>query len=669
MALLCADARTLRLLLRIGEDADHGGRLVKRRLSGTGLCRGIAIALIGWVLLLVLAPAAGAHAFLLFSDPAFDDALSKSPETVNLVFSEAVDVGSASIVLSDSRGQQIEVGSTVGEQGGSILTTAIGDDLSSGIYQVAWDVTGDDGHGAAGEFRFAVGTALPSGGPISSGEPTDWTSVLPRWLLVAAFAIALGGLVGQWISAPSRMRHPDLPRIRPWSQGAAMVGLASVLFSAAVLVRELGGVSALFNGPPGWRVIAEGAGFVMAWYWLRSGRERRAGWALIVVAGAEGYASHSDLEIPVVGMVLTGIHLVAAGIWIGALLHVVRAAITWREKPSVPRELMTAYARLAAKLFAVVVATGSAMALLLVPFSDLTTTTYGRTLLLKIGLVALVAGLAVVGRWALRRRARRLTRWAARTEVAGLALVLASTAVLVSTANPGSVAAAPPPAPMGIAVPAGGLAGQIRVNAVASEGQLVVRLSTPQEGNAYDLSEPTSYALTGSVAGGTDRDDLDFRSCGDGCFVASHRWADGDNVLSLRADAAGWRGGQFSSLVAWPAIPAGDLLATAIRSMRQIETMTIYETGTSEGGSALPPPYRVTISGDDYVESEPFGSGIVPVAVSLPVPGGGARLLLGFPAARIFVDLLLDGQGRITDEVFASPKHLFRRRFVYEPDW
>lgn len=641
---------------------------MNRRLLGRGFRRGIPIAFTAWALLFALAPAAGAHAFLLFSDPALDGALSESPETVNLVFSEAVDAGSASVVLSDSRGQRIDVGSTVGAQGDTILSTAIGEDLGSGIYEVAWDVTGDDGHGSAGEFRFAVGIALASGGSQSSGEPTDWSAVLPRWLLLAAFAVALGGLAGHQIGAPIRRRHPDLPSIPSWSQFAALVGLGSVLFSGVALARELGGFQALFSGPPGWRVIGEGAGFAMAWYWLRSGHQLRAGCALVLVAVAEGYASHSDLELPGLGMVLTAIHLIVAGIWIGALLYVVRAAIVWRETLGAPRELMAAYARLAAKLFALVVATGTAMALLLVPISALTTTTYGRTLLFKLGFVVLVVVLALVGRWALRRRARPVSKWAARTEVAGLAAVLVATAVLVSTANPGSVVAAPPPAPVGSVVPAGGLAGQIGVNAVASEGQLVVRLSTPQEGNAYDPAESTSYALSGNVAVDSERADLDFRSCGDGCFVASHMWSEGDNVVSLRADASGWRGGQLSSLIAWPAIPAGDRLATVVRSTSQIETMTIYETGTSDGDSPLPTPYRVSISGADYVDSEPFGSGIAPVAVSLPMQDGEERLLLGFPDAKVFVDLKLDSQGRITDELFASPKHLFRRRFVYEPE-
>lgn len=626
----------------------------------------IASLVIGGVALIAFAPGANAHAFLLFSDPAFDGALSDSPDTINLVFSEAVGASSATLTLSDSRGQQITLGPAVGAQGGTILSAAIDKDLASGIYEVGWDVSGDDGHGAAGEFRFAVGISPPLDGASSVSEPIDWGAAGRKGLLLAGFAISLGGLAGERLSTKVRRKNPSLSQIRSWAQLGAVVGLTSALASGAVLVGDAGQASELIAGAPGWRVIAEVLGFAAAWVLLRTGRGRQAIWPLLVVAVAEGFASHSDLALRGAGLVLTSIHLSAAGLWVGALLHVVRAGVAWRND-GVARELTLAYARLTAWLFGVVVITGFLMTALLVPISALTSTSYGRTLLLKVALVLFVAALAVIGRWALRRPAPRASRWAARTEVVGLGVVLGAAALLVSTTTPGSVVAAPPPPPTGTAVPAGGLAGQVGVNAVASEGQLVVRLSTPQAGNAYDPGEPTSYTLSGSADSNQDRSDLDFRPCGEGCFVATHTWSRGDNVVSLRADASGWRGGDLSSIIAWPATEADALVARTVRAMSRVPTLTVYETGTSEAGSSLPAPYRVSITGADYVDSEPFGAGVAPIAVSLPSRGGRTRVLLGFPASGIFVDLTLDDAGRITDEVLASPKHVFRRRFVYEP--
>lgn len=506
----------------------------------------------------------------------------------------------------------------------------------------------------------------PLGGESAVAEPIAWGAAGLKVLLLAGFAVSFGGLVADRLSARVRRKHPSLSRVRSWSQLGALAGLTSVVASGLVLVGDGGNASELFAGAPGWRVLAEALGFALTWAFLRAGRGQAAVWALLVVAAAEGYASHSDLALPGVGLVLTSLHLAAGAIWVGALLHLVRIAVLWRASPGVPRELALIYARLSAWLFGLVVVTGTAMTLLLVPLSALTSTNYGKELLVKIALVLAVAALALIGRWALRRPAPRALSWATRTEVASLGVVLGVAALLVSTATPGSVDAPPPPAPVGTAVPAGGLAGQVGVNAVASEGQLVVRLSTPQAGNAYEPGEPTSYTLSGSTAFDAGRADLDFRPCGEGCFVATHTWGRGDNVLSLRAGASGWRGGQASSLIAWPATGAVDLLDRTVQAMNRVTKLTIYETGTSEGDNDFPAPYRVSISGSDYVDSEPFGAGVAPIAVSLPSPEGSTRLLLGFPALGIFADLTLDGAGRVTDEILASPKHVFRRRFVYD---
>lgn len=491
-----------------------------RPMFGSGVVRALTVVVTGWVLVFALAPAASAHAFLLFSDPAFDGAVSESPRTVNLVFSEPVDAGSARVSVVDALGREVGIDRAVGAEGGTILSSAIDEDLDEGIYEVRWEVDGDDGHGAAGSYRFAVGTALVANASVPDDASTDWGSAGRRWLLLTGFAIALGGLVGERLTSVSRVRHANVPVIRSWSGFGVVAGAVSVLASAVVLVVDRASIAALLAGPPGWRIVAELVGFAAAWILIGAGRTRAAAVALVVVAGAEGLDSHSDLALPVLGLILTSVHLIAGAVWFGALLHVVRAAYRWRGVPGLSREIWTAYVRLAAQLFVVVVVSGFAMAVLLVPISSLTSTDYGRALLLKVVLVAAVAALAIAGRRALRRRTPGQSVRLARTEVAGLAMVLVLAALLVSAATPGSVVAAPPPPPIGVPVPAGGLAGQVGVNVVASEGQLVVRLSSPQAGNAYDPDSSTDFSLAGQVVTDGGQSDLDFRSCGEGCFVA-----------------------------------------------------------------------------------------------------------------------------------------------------
>ncbi|MGI5254262.1 CopD family protein [Actinacidiphila glaucinigra] len=92
------------------------------------------------------------------------------------------------------------------------------------------------------------------------------------------------------------------------------------------------------------------------------------------------------------------------------------------------RPLLIAYARLAVWLFAVVVVTGLVSALLLVPFSDLATTSYGQVLLAKLVLVAAASALAVAARRHLQRH--QTPRRPAGIEAAVLAGVLALSAVL-----------------------------------------------------------------------------------------------------------------------------------------------------------------------------------------------------------------------------------------------
>ena len=70
------------------------------------------------------------------------------------------------------------------------------------------------------------------------------------------------------------------------------------------------------------------------------------------------------------------------------------------------------------------------------------------------------------------------------------------------------------------------------MNLVASEGQVVVRLTTPSDGNEYDVSEAPDYTLSAQLQSATGtQEPVEFRACGEGCFVAALDWADGDNVM------------------------------------------------------------------------------------------------------------------------------------------
>jgi copper transport protein len=332
--------------------------------------------------------------------------------------------------------------------------------------------------------------------------------------------------------------------------------------------------------------------------------------------------------------------------------------------------VLSSYARLAAWVFVLVVITGTLSAVLLVPLTALITTTYGRVLVVKLVLVALAAALGYAGRRAW--RADRLDQARARVgvEVSVLVAVLAASAVLVST--PPVTASPPvPPPPRGAVVPLGMLAGQISVAVAASDGQLVVRLATGRRGDYYAPAPHQGYTLAGQLLpprkGRGPGAPLAFRGCGEGCFVAPAAWARGDNVLTLRAQAADWRGGTVSLLLPWPARPGGTELAHAAQLMRATAQVTVYEAVTSDTTGAPPVTNRLRLAGEFFLSQEPYASGVAPIAARISPDGHPVRLALGYPAAAINATLTLDAAGRISEETLTDTTHLIHRRFAY-PD-
>ena len=638
-------------------------------MSARRTARGLrwVVTLVGAVIAVLLGAAAPAqaHPTLLFTTPGADTAVAEPPASITLSFTEPVVLGENAVVISDGAGTVPAVGRVAAGRDGSAVVAGLTGELQPGTYTVRWRVIGADGDVVENEFRFAVGAAVGGGGGSGAGPGISWFPAVLRWVLFAGLAVALGGLVAQRVTTSARAENPALPAVRPWAALGAAAGLAAVT-GLGVLLADSSGWDVLWADRPGRLVTAEAAGFVSALALLAV---RRHGWAtvpLLGVAVAEGVRSHAGVTTPGWGALLTAVHLAAAAVWTGALLHTVRAGLAWRAHRGAVRWVFAEYARIALWLFVLVVATGVGTTLTLIPVTALTTTGYGRVLVIKVVLVAVAAGLAVAGRAALRRpgRVRRL----AGTETTVLVAVLAVAATLVSTPLPGSaeLVGATPPAAAGVVVPFGALAGQVGVSMVASEGRLVVRLSTPRRGDYYEPAEPQDYQMSGRLRPhGRAPETLRFRPCGADCFVTAVRWGSGDNAVTLQVRAPGWRGGTVGVLVPWPVQPGAELLARTVETMRQAGGFTLYEAVTSDTSAPAPDPRALQPSLDTFLSSVPYASGVAPVAARISRAGEPTRLALGFPAAGQSALLVLDDRGRIAEETLTSGKHLVRHRFVY----
>ena len=607
---------------------------------------------------------ASAHPTLLFTDPAADTAVPDSPQTITLVFNEPVTVGVHAIAVQDTAGLPVPTGATTTAQDGRIVTTHPAGRLSAGTYVVRWQATGTDGDQVDEEFRFAIGSAVAAAAS-NDGQSIAWLDAVLRWLLFAGFAMAVGSVFGEWLTATARGENPALARVRPWIGLGALGGVVAVAGLGVLLVVDTDTVTSLWQGRSGQLLLVEAAGFAAALGLTALHRPRWTILPLLAVAVAEGLRSHANTAQLGWGALLTGAHLAAVAAWAGTLLHVVRAALAWRQTRAAVRWLLSAYARLSLWMVVLVVATGSIATLLLVPLQRLLVTTYGQILLVKLGLVAVAVGIALTARRALRHRERLdRTVTVARVEIGVLAGVLAISAVLVSTPPVGSQPPTPPPA-RGPVLPLGTLAGQVGVSASVSDGQLVVRLSTPRRGDYYAATPDQDYTLSGQLTGAPP---AAFTGCGAGCFVAPIDWRRGDNVLTLRAAASGWRGGTVSLLVPWPTQPGADDLARAVAAMRAADRVTVYESVTSDTTTPVPAPQQLVLTGPFFVSQEPYAAGNAPIAMRISPAGQPIRLALGYPAETTTVALTLDNQGRIGEETLTDGTHLIHRRFVYPSD-
>jgi len=620
---------------------------------------------------------ASAHPTLLFTTPGADAAVTESPSSVVLVFNEPVSAGAGAVDVRDRANRPVRVRSVTTGRGGRAVVATLAGTLPTGVYVVRWRVTGADGDLVEDAFRFAVGAAIAGPGRAGPDGAPSWPAAALRWLLFVGLALALGALVGQRWTAQARAAVPELAAVRSWIPAGLVAGFAAtvglgVLFLAEQRAGLVTAASGLVRDRAGQVLVVEAVAFAVAGLLLAARQRWAAVVAVVGEAAAEGLRGHANVAQPGWGALLTGVHLTAAAVWVGALLHVGRAALAWRAQPRAVWWLLSQYARSALWLVLTVVATGTLTGLLLVAPSAITATPYGRILLVKLGLVVAAVALALAARLRLRRGHERVAAaaQAARVESLVLVVVLAVTGVLVSTPPPGDRRAgevAVAPATVGPVLPLGTLAGQIGVGVTASSGQLVARLATPQVGDYYGQTTPQTYALSGRVvpAGGPARE-VRFRDCGDGCFTGAAAWRTGENLLTLRASAPGWRGGTASLLVLWPPRPGADLLARAVVAMRRVDTLSVYEAVTSDASAPLPDPVPLRLNARTFLASEPYGSGVAPIAVSLPAGPGAPRLALGFPAERIYVRLLLDQQGRIQEETLTDAKHLIHRRFLYQ---
>ncbi|MGA4848050.1 CopD family protein [Streptomyces sp. G5(2025)] len=271
-----------------------------------------------------------------------------------------------------------------------------------------------------------------------------------RTVMFAALCVQVGEVFATRLAR--RVPGAPLERApRPWSAYAAWAGCAAALVLAATVANgnlvpqrlsalDLGRLSGSRDGR---LALLEVNAFIVAALCARSRRPSSAALPLAAVIVAEALRAHPPVEdYPLVGSGLTLVHLTCGTLWAGGLLYVLRMLRQWRRAaPEASVAVLGLYARVAAVLFAAITVTGAFSTLRRMPPStvadQLTGTAYGRTLLAKALLVAVVAVLALLARHRLRGSGDRGSAYApARREVVALGVVVALSALLTAVPVP-----------------------------------------------------------------------------------------------------------------------------------------------------------------------------------------------------------------------------------------
>ncbi len=98
------------------------------------------------------------HARLVKSVPAKDDTLAAAPKSLDLWFSEHVDVSLLRVTLAGPGGASVALGKAAmaGSGKDEHVTMPVAGAMGAGVYTVTWLVAGADGHPTRGSYEFRV---------------------------------------------------------------------------------------------------------------------------------------------------------------------------------------------------------------------------------------------------------------------------------------------------------------------------------------------------------------------------------------------------------------------------------------------------------------------------------------------------------------------------------
>lgn len=365
---------------------------------------------------LTVATPASAHAVLISSSPTADTVVPTAPAQIVLTFSETVREVPGRIRVIGPDGKRIDRGRPKFE--GSMVTITVDQNVPRGTYLVSYRVISADSHPVGGGFTYSVGERTTPPDEADSGSDVNTVVatavVTAKFLGYAGLVLLVGPVLVLTLLWPRRLAR-TVPARLIWTGfgliiASTLAGLwLQVPYTAGggLFEVDLDGLIAVLGSQFGAAQLTRIGVLLAAILLIRpivAGTDGRADRLMLLALAVVGFltwplAGHPAAStIPPVSVAVDAVHLVSMAVWLGGLLMLVLFLLRWATTEELGA-ILPIWSRWATLAVSGLLLAGLVQGLLEIgSLNALLSTTYGRLLLTKVGLVALVLLVAAISR-------------------------------------------------------------------------------------------------------------------------------------------------------------------------------------------------------------------------------------------------------------------------------
>ena len=390
------------------------------------------------ILLLILSisiPYAAAHPFTMETSP---NSASNAPEGITQVivyFSEPVELDFSSLKVFDNNGDQIDNKDTkyFEDEKSLVVTTP---SLENGIYTVTSNVLSKvDGHLVPGAFNFGVGDVIVPKQQLSPSELVFLPEAGSRFPGLVGQTIVLGVVIASiliWRTQSKQLIRKELDKLEYFHHGKFMtitgIGLvlifaSNILMLAVQTIRLETSVFEVIKTNFGnmW-LIRMTITVILLGLWFRMDRKKNLSIknkipmlaATLGLIGTSSLIGHGAASGETPAVILDYIHNFVAAVWIGGIIYFVFTLLpTFSQLEETKREKMTLvliprFSIMFIVAVGVVIITGPTLMWFLESDVGLITeSVYGKLILVKISIAAIMVGLGAYFQFKIQKKAEK----------------------------------------------------------------------------------------------------------------------------------------------------------------------------------------------------------------------------------------------------------------------